>query len=143
MLTFNRHSSFEIDRTLEADSHPICWLGLCELRLIDDKRWPWVVLIPQRNGMTELHELTPLDQTMMTFEANEVAEALCAMSDCDKINRGALGNIVSQLHYHIIARNAGDPNWPGPVWGYGVREPYEPQERLAFCEKLKQRLTQN
>ncbi len=143
MLTFHRHSGFEINRKLEADSHPVCWLGLCELRLMDDRRWPWAVLIPQRNDITELHQLTPLDQALMTFECNEVAEALCDITDCDKINRGSLGNVVPQLHYHIVARNRGDANWPGPVWGFGERESYEPKERAALCEKLKKRLAEN
>ena len=65
---------FELDERIEADSHNIMWLGLCELRLADDKRWPWVMLVPQRHGITEIHDLTPLDQTMLTFETNMVSE---------------------------------------------------------------------
>ena len=69
-------AGFELDRRLEADSEPLQWLGLCELRLMNDSRWPWVILVPQRAGIDELHDLTPLDQAMLTFETNLTAEAL-------------------------------------------------------------------
>ena len=110
------------------------WLGLCELRLMNDRRWPWLVLVPQRPGIEEIHDLTPLDQAMVTFETNMVAQALKNMTGCSKINSGALGNIVRQLHVHIIARSEGDPGWPGPVWGHGSREPYRRDDIHQFCQ---------
>jgi diadenosine tetraphosphate (Ap4A) HIT family hydrolase len=131
---------FELDRRLDADSVPLLWLGLCELRLMDDRRWPWLILVPQRPGVFELHDLTPLDQTMLTFESNLVAEALKTATGCAKINTGALGNVVRQLHYHVVARNPGDPGWPGPVWGHGVREPYRPEERHSFADRMRSAL---
>ena len=100
------------------------WLGLCELRVMNDRRWPWLVLVPQRPGIEEIHDLTPLDQAMLTFETNMVAQALKKVTGCTKINSAALGNIVRQLHVHVVARSEGDPGWPGPVWGHGMREPY-------------------
>jgi diadenosine tetraphosphate (Ap4A) HIT family hydrolase len=105
-------AAFELDPRLERDTVPVLWLGLCELRLMDDSRWPWLILVPQRPGITELHDLTPLDQTMLIFEANTVSQALKRVTSCRKINAGALGNVVSQLHYHVVARNEKDPNWP-------------------------------
>ena len=69
-------AGFSLDARLEADSEPLMWLGLCELRVMNDCRWPWLVLVPQRPGIDELHDLTPLDQAMMTFETNMVAQAL-------------------------------------------------------------------
>ena len=69
-------AGFELDQRLNADSVPVMWLGLCELRLMNDRRWPWVVLVPQRPGIEEIHDLTPLDQAMLTFETNMVAQAL-------------------------------------------------------------------
>jgi diadenosine tetraphosphate (Ap4A) HIT family hydrolase len=130
-------AGFALDGRLEADSDHLMWLGLCELRVMNDRRWPWLILIPQRPDAAEIHDLTPLDQAMLTFETNMVSQALKNASGCAKINTGALGNIVRQLHVHVIARNEGDPGWPGPVWGYGVRDPYSPAEVRGFAEKIK------
>jgi diadenosine tetraphosphate (Ap4A) HIT family hydrolase len=113
------------------------WLGLCELRVMNDRRWPWLLLVPQRPGAEEIHDLTPLDQAMLTFETNMVAQALKSVTGCTKINSGALGNIVRQLHVHVIARSEGDPGWPGPVWGHGMREPYERSDLRRFAQKIK------
>jgi diadenosine tetraphosphate (Ap4A) HIT family hydrolase len=133
-------TGFELDARLEADSEPLMWLGLCELRVMDDCRWPWLILVPQRPGAVEIHELTPIDQAMLTFEANMVAQALKTATGCTKINSGALGNIVRQLHVHIVARFEGDPGWPGPVWGHGLREPYKRTDLHGFCEKIRKSL---
>ena len=75
-----RPRGFELDRRLDADSVPLMWLGLCELRIMDDRRWPWLILVPQRPGISEVHDLTPLDQTMLVFETNTVAQALKAIT---------------------------------------------------------------
>jgi diadenosine tetraphosphate (Ap4A) HIT family hydrolase len=130
-------AGFELDARLEADSEQLMWLGLCELRVMNDRRWPWLILVPQRPGAEEVHELTPLDQAMLTFESNMVAQALKSVTGCTKINVAALGNIVRQLHVHVVARSEGDAGWPGPVWGYGMREPYEREEIRRFSEKIK------
>jgi diadenosine tetraphosphate (Ap4A) HIT family hydrolase len=74
---------------------------------------------------------------MLTFEVNMVAQALKKATGCTKINTGALGNIVRQLHVHVVARSEGDPGWPGPVWGYGMREPYKNSELRRFAESIK------
>lgn len=130
-------AGFVLDSKIESVSEQIMWLGLCELRLMNDRRWPWVMLVPQRPGIEEIHELTPLDQAMLTFETNMVAQALKTVTGCAKINTGALGNRVRQLHVHVVARNDGDPNWPGPVWGYGEAEAYRREDRHRFAEALK------
>lgn len=130
-------AGFELDPRLEADSEQLMWLGLCELRLMNDRRWPWLILVPQRPGAEEVHDLTPLDQAMLTFESNMVAQALKTVTGCTKINTAALGNIVRQLHVHVIARYEGDAGWPGPVWGHGAREPYKPDDIRRFSEKIK------
>jgi diadenosine tetraphosphate (Ap4A) HIT family hydrolase len=132
-----QRAGFELDARLEADSEQLMWLGLCELRVMNDRRWPWLILVPQRPGAEEVHELTPLDQAMLTFESNMVAQALKTVTGCTKINTAALGNIVRQLHVHVVARSEGDTGWPGPVWGHGMREPYKPDDIRRFCEKIK------
>jgi diadenosine tetraphosphate (Ap4A) HIT family hydrolase len=130
-------AGFELDRQLEADTEPVMWMGLCELRVMNDRRWPWLLLVPQRPGIEEIHDLTPLDQAMLTFETNMVAQALKTLTGCTKINTGALGNIVRQLHVHVVARTEGDAAWPGPVWGMGGREPYQRAELHQLAERVK------
>jgi diadenosine tetraphosphate (Ap4A) HIT family hydrolase len=121
-------TSFALDRRLEADSIFMTALGLCQMRLMNDKRWPWLLLVPQRPSVSEIFELTPLDQTMLTFEMGIAAKAVKDATGCLKINVAALGNQVRQLHIHVIARNEGDPAWPRPVWGVDGGEPYEKDE---------------
>ena len=132
---------FELDPRIERDSEPLMWLGLCELRLMNDSRWPWLILVPQRPGASEVHDMTPLDQTMLAFETNMVAQALKRATSCLKINVAALGNVVPQLHVHVIARNEGDPGWPGPVWGYGQREPWRREDLHRFVAAIRSELS--
>ncbi|MCO5732903.1 HIT family protein [Rhizobium sp. SSA_523] len=131
-------SAFELDARLERDSDLITILSLCQVRLLKDSRWPWLMLVPQRAQKTELFELTPLDQALLTFETNLVAGALKQVTGARKINVGALGNIVAQLHVHIVARHEGDPNWPGPIWGFGTALPYDDETKQSFVKALNQ-----
>lgn len=133
-------STFTLDERLERDGIPIASIGLCQLRLMNDRRWPWLILIPQREDVSEIFELSPLDQTMLTFETMLVATALKKMTGAEKINVGALGNVVRQLHVHVIARRTGDPNWPGPVWGFGKAEPWPEAEHEAFAAGILENL---
>ncbi|MBB4093656.1 HIT domain-containing protein [Brucella pecoris] len=128
---------FELDKRLHADTFSVAKLGLCELRLMNDRRWPWLILVPRRPGLTEIHDMTPLDQTMLTFETGIVAQALKTATACQKINTGALGNIVRQLHLHVIARNEDDAGWPGPVWGFGTREAYDEKDAHQLIADIR------
>ena len=116
---------FVLDARLAADSVSILKLGLCDLRLAKDSRWPWLILVPQRPDVSEIFDLTPLDQAMLTFEQVTVGAALKQVTGADKINIAAIGNIVRQLHVHVVARMEDDPNWPKPIWGYGTSVPYD------------------
>ena len=134
-------SDFHLDERIVRDSDLLTKIGLCELRLMKDGRWPWLMLVPQRADVSEVFDLTPLDQTMLTFETTLVAEALKKVTGATKINVAAIGNIVRQLHVHVIARSEGDANWPGPVWGHGTAEPRTAEETKAFAAKLLDALT--
>lgn len=133
-------SVFELDGRLSRDSELVTTLGLCEVRLSKDSRWPWLILVPRRNGLEELFDLTPLDQSVITFEINAVAEALKKATGATKINVGALGNIVRQLHVHVIARTEGDANWPGPVWSFGEAKPWGEADRKSLIAKVLEAL---
>lgn len=129
-----------LDPRLARDSVAIGALALCEVRLQDDARFPWLVLVPQRAGVTELFELAAADRATATEEIAQCAAALRAVTQCLKINVGALGNIVRQLHIHIVARNEGDAAWPGPVWGAGARLPYGEAEKADLIARLRSAL---
>ncbi len=124
---------FVLDPRLAATSVPVGSLVLCEVRLQDDARWPWLVLIPRRAGLVEIDDLPAPDRRLLIEEAVAAGEAVRAMGPAlgrpvEKLNTGALGNIVAQLHLHVVGRRADDPAWPGPVWGFGSPEPYRPAE---------------
>ncbi len=133
---------FALDDRLANDSVFVEITGLCEVRLMKDRRWPWLVLVPRRPDMSEVFELTPLDRILLTFETDKVGSALKTLTGAAKINVGALGNIVRQLHVHVIARSEGDANWPGPVWGYGKAEPYSDEDMNSLIAKLRETLSQ-
>ena len=105
-------------------------LGLCEVRLMNDARYGWLVLVPRRGDLVEITDLGAGEQGQLWTEVNRATAALRQVAPCDKLNIGALGNIVRQLHIHLVARVEGDAAWPGPVWGNGKAEPY-PAKALA------------
>ena len=139
-MSKNDMGKFVLDNQLRADTFPATVLGLCQLRLMNDNRWPWLILVPQRAEIEEIHQLTPLDQTLLTFEICETAKILQRMTGCDKINIGALGNMVPQLHIHIIARTRTDPAWPGPVWGVGMAQPYDKKSASTLIAAFEREL---
>ena len=132
---------FVLDERLARDSESILNLGLCDLRLANDSRWPWLILVPQRPNVSELFELAPLDQAVLTFEQVTVGAALKKATGADKINIAAIGNIVRQLHVHIVARSENDPNWPKPIWGHGESIPYAKADFDATKNRILEAFT--
>jgi diadenosine tetraphosphate (Ap4A) HIT family hydrolase len=116
---------FALDARLQADTRHIASLALCDVLLMNDARFPWLVLVPRRPGMVEICDLSVGEQATLWQEANRAAQALRAIAAFDKLNLGALGNIVRQLHVHVVGRREGDAAWPGPVWGNGRALPYD------------------
>lgn len=135
-------SGFTLDPRLEADSVFVADLALSQLRLQNDARYLWCVLVPRREGLAELDDLSASDRAALMEEAVAAGAVIRAVTHVDKINTGALGNIVRQLHVHVIGRREGDAAWPGPVWGHGAAEPYDPAVLGARIAALKQALAQ-
>ena len=133
-----KRTGFELDARLESVSIPVMWLGLCELRLVNDRRWPWLLLVPQRCDVAEMHDLTPLDQAMLTFELNMVSKALKQLTQCDAVNINIAANDVRQLHIDIVARSRSDPAWPGLIWDEEPGQPYEREPLRVLLEKLRE-----
>jgi diadenosine tetraphosphate (Ap4A) HIT family hydrolase len=116
---------FELDPCLEADSVFIADGPLSQLRLMDDARFPWLVLVPRIPGAIEWIDLDGASQRLLLAEINQAGALLRQhFAPIDKLNIGALGNIVRQLHVHVVGRREGDAAWPGPVWGAGARRLY-------------------
>ena len=116
---------FVLDARLQADTRHVASLALCDVLLMNDARFPWLVLVPRCPGMVEICDLPAAEQATLWQEANRSAQALRAIAPFDKLNLGALGNIVRQLHVHIVGRREGDAAWPGPVWGSGRALSYD------------------
>lgn len=118
---------FELDARLAADSLPVADLALCTVRLMNDRRFPWLLLVPRRPGCVELLDLEPADQGALWGEILAVCSIMKQRFAPDKLNVATLGNQVAQLHIHIIARFRNDAAWPGPVWGVGRAQPWGSQ----------------
>jgi diadenosine tetraphosphate (Ap4A) HIT family hydrolase len=127
---------FELDPRLQADTWVLGHFPLCQLLLSRDANYPWLVLVPRRPGVTEIFQLSPADQAQLAIETAQVAEGLKGLLKADKMNVAALGNVVAQLHVHVIARYATDPAWPAPVWGKVPAVEYD----AAGLEQLKAQL---
>jgi diadenosine tetraphosphate (Ap4A) HIT family hydrolase len=110
---------------LAQDTALVCDWPLSTVRLMNDRRYPWLVLVPRRAGAVEPFDLSTDDQGELWREVGRVGILLKQVTGCRKVNVGALGNIVSQLHIHVVARNEGDAAWPGPVWGKGAAERFD------------------
>lgn len=116
---------FSLDQRLAADSLPLCQTDISLLRVMRDARFVWLVLVPMRDDLADLVDLSPDDETRVMADVRAVSLALRKGTNCDKLNVASLGNMVRQLHVHIIARFESDAAWPGPVWGVGEATPLD------------------
>lgn len=130
--------TFSLDPRLERDSVHVLNLPLCQVRLSLDARYPWLILIPRRADAVELYDLDAAEQLMLWQEATRLGEAMMKDFHGDKLNVATLGNVVAQLHVHVIVRFADDAAWPGPVWGQGTSESYSQTALEARIERIRQ-----
>jgi diadenosine tetraphosphate (Ap4A) HIT family hydrolase len=130
--------AFALDSRLAADTIALGDTVLSRLLLMNDARFPWLILVPRRPDLVELADLPPAERVVLMEEIAAVSLVLSARQGVDKINVGALGNIVRQLHVHIVGRAVGDDAWPGSVWGFGGRRAYD----RAAAEKISQELAE-
>jgi diadenosine tetraphosphate (Ap4A) HIT family hydrolase len=127
---------FALHPALARDTVEVCRLALCRVLLLRDRRFPWLVLVPEREGVREIHQLSPADRGVLIEEIARAGRVLEAFVRPDKVNVGALGNLVPQLHVHVVARFTSDAAWPGPVWGAGAAVPYAEAELEALRRRL-------
>ncbi|HEX2225029.1 MAG TPA: HIT family protein [Thermoanaerobaculia bacterium] len=127
---------FLLHPTLARDTVEVARWPLCRVLLMKDRRFPWLILVPEREAVREIHELPPADRAALVEEIARAGEALSRLLQPDKVNVGALGNAVPQLHVHVVARFTSDAAWPGPVWGAGAAASYPDGELEDLRERL-------
>jgi diadenosine tetraphosphate (Ap4A) HIT family hydrolase len=128
--------TFVLHPRLLADTAFIADWSLSRVVVMNDARFPWLILVPRREGVTEISELESADRQLLIGEISRASQCLKRLTHAAKINVGALGNLVPQLHVHIVARSPGDAAWPGPVWGHGAPQPYEAGALEMFISQL-------
>lgn len=131
---------FSLDPRLVQDTHVIGDFPLCRLLLSNDSNYPWFILVPRREAITELFQLDDADREQLWKETNVLAELLHRSFKADKMNIATLGNVVSQLHMHVIVRKQTDAAWPAPVWGKVPGIPYSETQLRALRDKVKAEL---
>ncbi|GBL03121.1 HIT domain-containing protein [Glaciecola sp. KUL10] len=129
--------TFKLNQTLEKDSLMVCDLSLSQVRLINDCQYPWFILVPRKSGLREIIDLTEDEQALMWKESALLSRCIKTYFAPDKLNLGMLGNMVSQLHVHHIARFKNDVAWPGPVWGKHKMKAYTPEKHDVLINKIK------
>lgn len=133
-MTSHAAAGWHLDPRLADDTLPVRALALCELRLMNDANYPWLVLVPRVADAVELIDLDATQRRQLTDEIDQASRSLRTAFAPHKLNVAALGNLVAQLHVHVIARDTGDPAWPAPVWGRVAAKPYTPE---ALVERIR------
>lgn len=132
--------TFALDPRLERDTTPVGELMLSRVLLMNDSRWPWAILVPRRPGLVEIIDLPASERTLLMEEIASLSTAIRDLCQPAKINVAALGNVVAQLHVHVLARYEKDPAWPGPVFGVGLPVPYDEAAARMMRASLAARL---
>ncbi|MBN9545959.1 MAG: HIT domain-containing protein [Alphaproteobacteria bacterium] len=129
--------TFVLNSRLEADTFFVADWPLCRVLLMNDARYPWLVLVPRRSGMIELMDIKAEDRILLTDEIARAGGIVRGCPGVAKVNIGALGNLVPQLHVHVLGRHPGDPAWPGPVWGHSPAVSYETTARDTLIAAVR------
>jgi diadenosine tetraphosphate (Ap4A) HIT family hydrolase len=129
--------SFKLHPQLEKDSYILAEFNLCKVLLINDSNYPWLCLVPKRENISEMHELEEDDEMILLSEIMQTSRIMKKVFNADKINIAALGNMVPQLHVHVVVRYKTDVAWPSPIWGKAEMIEYTDKQIEDIKEKLK------
>ncbi len=133
-------ASFTLHPQLAQDTVPVGDLALSRVLLTNDANYPWLILVPRRPGLTEIIDLEQNEQVQLLGEIDAAARVLKSVTECEKLNIAALGNVVAQLHVHVIARRHSDAAWPKPVWGVAPSAAYNPAVRDGLIGAIRRGL---
>lgn len=128
---------FKLDERLLKDTVALGDLALCRVLLMNDSRYPWLILVPRCADMSEVFQLSAAEQQQLWQETSHVGQVLKDIFQADKINIATLGNVVKQLHMHVVVRMQDDAAWPAPVWGNGVAQAYTGEALAAMRTRLQ------
>ena len=131
---------FELDNRLVNDTVVVADCALCRVLLMNDSRYPWLILVPRVASVSEVFELTAEQQQQLWQETSAIAQRLKNEFQADEINIATLGNVVKQLHMHVVVRMQDDAAWPAPVWGNGVAQPYSAGALTQICLRMRSAL---
>jgi len=120
---------FNLHKKLKADTYYISDLVLCRFLIMNNANYPWIILVPRKNNLTEIYQLSAIDRKQLDCEVNEISKKISDYFNADKMNIASIGNIVSQLHIHVVVRKKNDASWPNPVWGILNNDLY-PENKL-------------
>jgi diadenosine tetraphosphate (Ap4A) HIT family hydrolase len=140
MLTSSASSAWELHPQLASDTFVIGDLPLCRILVMNDANYPWLILVPRRRNVVEIIDLDEPSRAQLMKELASVSEALKTVTRCEKLNVAAIGNVVAQLHLHIVGRFRSDPAWPKPVWGTVPPRAYDAADRGRFVASLRREL---
>lgn len=129
--------TFSLDSRLALATLPVGDLALSSILLQNDARFPWLMLVPRREGASELTDLSDEDYQALCAEIRLAARVMTELVRPDKVNVAAIGNLVPQMHVHVVGRFRSDPAWPGTVWGFGARAPYPDHAAAALVERAQ------
>ena len=132
--------AWSLHSQLQQDTIDIGDLPLCRVLVIKDAHYPWLMLVPRRPGVVEIIDLSEVEQAQLMTEISRVGRALKEITKCDKLNIAALGNVVPQLHVHVIARRSTDAAWPRPVWGVMPPLAHDAEEVQNFISALRRQI---
>ena len=133
-------SAWSLHPQLAKDTIDIGDLPLSRVLVIKDANYPWLLLVPRREGAVEIIDLDEVAQAQLMTEITRVSRAVKEITKCDKLNVAALGNMVPQLHIHIVTRRSGDVAWPRPVWGVAPPLPHDAQEVQQFISAVRRKI---
>ena len=133
-------SAWTLHPQLERDTVNLGDLPLCRVLVIQDANYPWLLLVPRRHDVAEILDLDEVEQAQLMTETTRVARALREITQCDKLNIAALGNVIPQLHVHIVARRTTDAAWPRPVWGTVPPVDHHPEELKMFISEIRKKI---
>ena len=129
---------FKLHKTLEKDCLLVGQFDLSLLLISRDANYPWLILVPKREDISEIYQLSDVDRQQLLVESCRLSEAMMALFAPDKLNIAALGNVVPQLHIHHVARYTSDPAWPAPIWGLSAPKAYDAEALSVRCDNLRQ-----
>lgn len=140
---FGLSKTWELDPRLDQDTFLINSSGSWQTFLMNDQRWPWIIVVPVKGDVQDIDDYHVGGQEPLIGHLADISRTLKAMKVADSTNVATLGNIVKQLHWHVVGRSEGDSNWPNPVWGFGEREPYTSQDADAFIDRFQSAYHEN